>query len=56
MKRNYWLFAIGAFLSGLSGYIMSDLLPWEFVVGGMCFAGGVIFIRASNVVNFFGHK
>lgn len=51
MKANIWFLLIGILLSALSGYIMSDLQAWEYVVGILCFVGGVVFMKISNIFN-----
>lgn len=56
MKVNIWYFIIGLILSGIGGHIMSDLQPWEYVVGIMCVLLGFIFIDRSRVVAFWARR
>lgn len=49
-KVNIWYFIVGVILSGIGGYVMSDLQAWEYVVGVMCILVGFVFIDRSRVV------
>lgn len=50
MKFNIWYFIIGLWLSGIAGYVASDLKIWELVISFMCVLVGVTFIERSNVL------